>query len=225
MGKNNHWLEMTAIIIAFRVHRQALGDWCQSDLIKPTHTNTSPIQNIALLFLLDITMGSQDQISQEPLIPMNSLPSGNPQRDPPPYAYSSLSPPRSPPPPTTKTSIAPPPRESTFSPIPDTPTTSTHIPTTPNTQAPTTPTHEVPREIILSRERLLAQDARFADVVLTHIVLPRARVGILRCKDKTSFAFLPQTEDDVFPLHIPKLWRIRIDGWVLGQGKSSSDEI
>jgi hypothetical protein len=120
---------------------------------------------------------------------MNSMPGGPTQRDPPPYAYSSLSPPRSPPP-TTKTSISPPPRESTFSPIPDTPTTSSHVPTTPVTS-------ELPQAVTESRELLLGQDARFADVILTHVVLPRARVGILRCKDKLSFAFIPQTEDDV----------------------------
>jgi len=111
------------------------------------------------------------------------------QRDPPPYAYSALSPPQSPPP-TTKTIISPPPRESTFSPIPDTPTTSSNVPATP---APS----ELPQTVTESRERLLAQDARFADVVLTHVILPRARVGILRCKDKSSFTFIPQTEDDV----------------------------
>ena len=134
-------------------------------------------------------MGAQERVSNEPLIPMNSMPGGPTQRDPPPYAYSSLSPPRSPPP-TTKTSISPPPRESTFSPIPDTPTTSSHVPTTPATS-------ELPQTVTESRELLLAQDARFADVILTHVVLPRARVGILRCKDKLSFAFIPQTEDDV----------------------------
>ena len=135
-------------------------------------------------------MGGQERNSNEPLIRMASMPGGPTQRDPPPYAYTSLSPPGSPP--RTKTHIAPPPRESTFSPIPPTPSTST--------QVPTTPSNEVVQSINgESRERLQAQDARFADVVLTHIVLPRARVGILRCKDKSSFAFIPQTEDDVPP--------------------------
>lgn len=119
---------------------------------------------------------------------MNTIFGRTTQRDPPPYAYTSLSPPGSPPP-QTKTPIEPPPRESTFSPIRDTPTTSAHV--------PTAATSEVAQSINNSRERLLAQDARFADVVLTHIILPRARVGILRCKDKSSFAFVPQTEDDV----------------------------
>jgi hypothetical protein len=135
-------------------------------------------------------MGAQERVSNEPLIPMNSMPGGPTQRDPPPYAYSSLSPPRSPPPPT-KTSISPPPRESTFSPIPDTPTTSSHVPTV------TPMTSELPQTVADSRQQLLAQDARFADVILTHVVLPRARVGILRCKDKLSLALIPQTEDDV----------------------------
>ena len=139
---------------------------------------------------LSAIMGAQERVSNEPLIPMNSMPGGPTQRDPPPYAYSSLSPPRSPPPPT-KTSISPPPRESTFSPIPDTPATSSHVPTI------TPMTSELPQTVADSRQQLLAQDARFADVILTHVVLPRARVGILRCKDKLSLALIPQTEDDV----------------------------
>lgn len=195
MGRNNHWLEMAAIITAFPTQCQApwrLVPTVRYKVAASPPPTQPPFQSNTPLLPPRFSMGAQDRISNEALIPMNSMPGGNTQRDPPPYPYSSLSPPRSPPPTTTpsKTSIAPPPREATFSPIPDTPSTSTRVPTT-------TAASEVPHNVVLSRERLLAQDARFADVVLTHVILPRAKVGILRCKDKSSFAFIPQTEDDV----------------------------
>lgn len=122
------------------------------------------------------------------MIPMDLSPTAS-QRDPPPYAYSPLTPPPesspSSAPITGKTVLVPPPSDiSSFSPIPATPATEV-------------PTAEVPVRILDSRDPLSTCDSRFADLVLTHIILPRLRVGVLRWKDRESLEFVPRTKEDV----------------------------
>ena len=122
------------------------------------------------------------------LIPMDPYPTAS-QRDPPPYAYSPLTPePESSPSSPAinwKTVLIPPPSDvSTSSPVPATPATEI-------------PTAEIPIRILDSRDPLSTCDARFADLVLTHIILPRLRVGVLRWKDRESLEFVPQTKEDV----------------------------
>ena len=126
------------------------------------------------------------------MIPMDPFPTAS-QRDPPPYAYSPLTPESdtspSSPPITGKTVLVPPPSEiSTSSPIPATP--ATEIPTT-----------EIPIRILDSHDPLSTCDSRFADLVLTHIIIPRLRVGVLRWKDRESLEFVPQTKEDVIHYH------------------------
>jgi len=108
-----------------------------------------------------------------------------PQRDPPPYVYAPLSPstsshratpPVTPPPAPAmevKTVLAPPPDA-------------------------TTPSQNAIR-VLDSRDPLSTCDTRFADIILTQIILPRLRVGVLSWKDRETFEFVPQTKEDVFP--------------------------
>jgi hypothetical protein len=116
------------------------------------------------------------------LIPMDPLPTAS-QRDPPPYAYSPLTPESESSPPSPpiagKTVLVPPPSEISTSAIPATPAT------------------ETPVRILDSHDPLSTCDTRFADLVLTHIILPRLRVGVLRWKDRESLEFVPRTKEDV----------------------------
>lgn len=107
-----------------------------------------------------------------------------PQRDPPPYVYAPLTPssshcatpPVTPPPAPAmeaKTVLVPPPDA-------------------------TTPSQTAIR-VLDSRDPLSTCDTRFADIILTHIILPRLRVGVLSWKDRETFEFVPQTKEDVSP--------------------------
>jgi hypothetical protein len=105
------------------------------------------------------------------------------QHDPPPYAYSPLGQTDSPnaaTPAGGKTILVPPPSEIPSAPI------------------PAAPVAESPLRLLDSHDPLSTCDARFADLILTHIILPRLRVGVLRWKDYESLEFVPQTKEDVF---------------------------
>jgi hypothetical protein len=131
-------------------------------------------------------MGVVHQETNAPLIPMDSLPP-TPQRDPPPYAYTPLTPsepPSSPPPIAGKTVLVPPPSDLLSPPF--------SLPATPATPAPTTSLR-----VLDAQDPLLTCDTRFADIVLTHIILPRLRVGVLRWKDRETFEYVPRTKEDV----------------------------
>jgi hypothetical protein len=160
---------------------------CSVGLLK----NPSPPQhNLASLSLpYNISIPSimgflNDQETNAPLMEMDPFPH-IPQREPPPYAYTPLSPtasiPSSPTIPTSKTIlIPPPPSESTRS-----------------SQIPNTPLSEFPFRPLNSADPLTTCDAKFADIIMTHVILPRLRVGVLKWKDRETFEFIPQTKDDV----------------------------
>ena len=127
-----------------------------------------------------------DQETNAPLMEMDPFPH-IPQREPPPYAYTALSPtgsvPSSPTIPATKTILVPPP------PPPSESTRSSQIPNTPLSEFPFRPLN--------SADPLTTCDAKFADIIMTHVILPRLRVGVLKWKDRETFEFIPQTKDDV----------------------------
>src|SRR5207237_3450348 len=50
---------------------------------------------------------------------------------------------------------------------------------------------------------LLQCDAKFALLIVQQIILPRARVGVLKWKDRETLEFYPQNKDDVFPHATP----------------------
>ena len=122
--------------------------------------------------------------------------------DPPPYAIHHLSSPALTPPGSpiqTKTVLVPPP-----TPPPATSQVS-HAPITlPTTTAPAA-AKPVELRTLDSRDPLSTCDARFADLILEQVILPRLRVGVLRWKDRESFEFVPQTKDDVQPLFAPPM--------------------
>lgn len=126
-----------------------------------------------------------EQETNAPMVPMEALP-GSSQSDPPPYAYTPLTPsesPESPEPPMlgAKTVLVPPPSEFGL---------SSNIPTTPATS-------ENFARVLDSRDPLSTCDAKFADLVLTHVIIPRLRVGVLRWKDRETLEYVPRTKEDV----------------------------
>jgi len=123
----------------------------------------------------------------------------NPQEeDPPAYAYHAQGPtPPATPALTGKTVLVPPPTPPrTISPVPLSPPSNTRVPL-----AGTPITIPLPSGAELrtldSRDPLSSCDARFADLILTHVITPRLRVGVLRWKDRESLEYVPQTKEDV----------------------------
>ena len=115
-----------------------------------------------------------------------------PQHDPPPYAYTPLTP--------TVSQPATPPA----SPPPQSPTEGKTILVPPQGESVrvsrilTAATRsEIPVRVLSSCDPLSTCDARFADIILTHVIIPRLRVGVLRWKDRETFEFVPQTKEDV----------------------------
>jgi len=132
---------------------------------------------------------------QETNIPMSRMgPLRNPSvSEPPPYAYTPLTPEESPEPASprpgrlTKTAISPPPR-----PRSESVGSSSHIPPTPiilsNTMRP-----------VNSTDPLVIRDEQFAQIIFEHVIQPRLRKGTLRGKDRESFHYISQTKEDVRP--------------------------
>lgn len=109
-----------------------------------------------------------------------------PQRDPPPYTYTILTPS------TSASQLTTPP--ATPPPAPATEVKTVLVPA-PDT---TTPSQNAIRALD-SRDPLSTCDERFADVILTQIIIPRLRVGVLSWKDRETFEFVPRTKEDVCP--------------------------
>ena len=116
-----------------------------------------------------------------------------PQRDPPPYAYSALTP--------TVSQPATPPATPPPAPVTSTEVKTVLVPPTDLDSARDSQvlgtTTELPVRVLDSRDPLSTCDARFADIILTHVIIPRLRVGVLRWKDRETFEFVPQTKEDV----------------------------
>jgi hypothetical protein len=105
-------------------------------------------------------------------------------QDPPPYTYSRLSPDEAPRPSTQvggKTILVPHPAESVQS----------------SSRMAAIPVNDTHLRVLDSHDPLSTCDARFADLILTHMILPRLRVGVLRWKDRESLEYVPQTKEDV----------------------------
>ena len=138
-----------------------------------------------ILSSLYIVMGIVNE--EESNIPLNAMDSFSHtlQRDPPPYAYTPLTPQTESSPSSpiiaSKTVLAPPPSD------------GPHFSSTSVTPAPATPLR-----VLDSQDPLSTCDTRFADIVLKHIILPRLRVGVLRWKDRETFEYVPQTKEDVY---------------------------
>jgi hypothetical protein len=64
---------------------------------------------------------------------------------------------------------------------------------------PSSASAQIPSPQANSSDPLLASDARFADLILANVILPRLRVGILQYKDKESFEYMRQSKADVPP--------------------------
>src|SRR5271156_408989 len=140
------------------------------------------------------------QKQESGLVPMDA---NTPPHDPPPsYSYTPLSPTTSSMPVTPATSppLSPQPR-------PNAKTVLVPQPLTPvpvvGTAAATEGRRPVVMTVLKEREPLTTCDSRFADLILTHVILPRLRVGVLKWKDMETFEYIPQTKDDVppFPQH------------------------
>jgi hypothetical protein len=53
---------------------------------------------------------------------------------------------------------------------------------------------------INSEDPLTEKDARFAELIMMHVIQPRLRIGGLKWKDRNSFQYMRRTEEDVsFP--------------------------
>ena len=135
-------------------------------------------------------MVQYDQETNAPMISMDTLTYPS-QTDPPAYSYSALTPsssragsPRLTP--STKVPLLPPPPRNES-------VGTSHIPRTPSTEGAAV----LPN---ISIDPILSFDTRFAELIVSQIILPRLRVGVLRWKDRESFAYIPQSKDDViFP--------------------------
>src|ERR1700738_2354618 len=123
-----------------------------------------------------------EQKSNAPFTPMDQFPHHTRHQDPPPYAYEPLTPstsaPTSPviPRADSKTILVPPPRN--FTPPP-------HV------------VAQSPLTALDPRNPLPTCDTRFANIILTNIILPRLRVGVMNWKDRETFEYVPQTKEDV----------------------------
>lgn len=128
----------------------------------------------------------REQETSLPLLEMASPHPGTQYNEPPPYAYTALvsptaSEPSSPEPMSPRTGtgagksiLLPPPEETPIVPI------TTNLRTT-------------------LTDPLLQCDAKFAQLIVQKIILPRTRVGVLKWKDRETLEFYPQNKDDVFP--------------------------
>src|SRR5262245_26452457 len=114
--------------------------------------------------------------------PLHHRPQSSPPHDPPPYIDPPLTP---------------------SSPEPSSPRHSVMNTGTPAFVPPPPPqsstSTQVPSAQANSSDPLLASDARFADLILANVILPRLRVGILHYKDKESFEYMRQSKVDVSP--------------------------
>ena len=131
----------------------------------------------------------------------------NPQEeDPPAYAYDPQGPtPPATPAPTGKTVLVPPPTPPrTISPFPVSSTSNTRVPLA-ETPLTIPPPSGAQLRTLDSRDPLSTCDARFADLILTHVIIPRLRVGVLRWKDRESLEYVPQTKEDVRLPRTPSL--------------------
>jgi len=152
------------------------------------------------LSLFSSAMTAFPENQQTGVIPIASHPR---EDDPPAYTYHPLSS-RGPTPPGTpdltgKTILVPPPTPPrTISPALVSPLSNTRVPLS---ATPTTIPALSGAELrtLDSRDPLSTCDARFADLILTHVIIPRLRVGVLRWKDRESLEYVPQTKEDVRP--------------------------
>ena len=71
-------------------------------------------------------------------------------------------------------------------------------PSTSRTTGPTTQSGPGTTAPMDSRNPIPACDARFADIVMTNIILPRLQVGVLQWEDRESLKYIRQTRSDVF---------------------------
>jgi hypothetical protein len=122
-----------------------------------------------------------EQESNARLIPMDPFPhlSQSGEREPPPYAYTPLTPTTSAP-----TSPVIPASKAVSVPRPVSPAQRTEMSTF---------------RTLNSNDPLSTCDSRLADIILTNIILPRLRVGVLRYKDRESFEYVPRSKEDVLP--------------------------
>ena len=154
----------------------------------------------SIVFLFSSAMTAFPETQQTGVIPIASHPR---EDDPPAYTYHPLSS-RGPTPPGTpdltgKTILVPPPTPPrTISPALVSPLSNTRVPLS---ATPTTIPALSGAELrtLDSRDPLSTCDARFADLILTHVIIPRLRVGVLRWKDRESLEYVPQTKEDVRP--------------------------
>lgn len=54
-----------------------------------------------------------------------------------------------------------------------------------------------------AHDDFLAKDAKFGELILTHIIIPRIRRDILKCRDQESLKYITQTDEDVNPQSPP----------------------
>jgi hypothetical protein len=126
-----------------------------------------------------------EQETSLPLLPMDSPHPGSQYNDPPPYAYTPLSPTASEPSDLSPRAMSP--RKSILLPRPSLPDEAP-VPMVPVASLGTT-----------LQDPLLQCDAKFAQLIVHKIILPRVRVGVLKWKDRETLEFYPQNQDDVLP--------------------------
>ena len=143
----------------------------------PRTVPTSPHSLVLYHSATDSAMGVlHEQDTSLPLLQMSSPRSSSQSNAPPPYAYTPLSP-------TISEPSSPTPRKSLLLPPPE--GNPLLVPVTSQRTTLSDP--------------LLQCDAKFATLIIQQIILPRARVGVLKWKDRETLEFYPQNKDDVFP--------------------------
>jgi len=154
------------------------------------------------------------------MIPMHSM-SPEQRQDPPPYAYNPLSTPGESQPTSPilseggKTVLVPPP--------PTTMTTGTSP--TEGLRTPLLPPTLENSTSGDAHDELLAKDEKFAELILTHIIIPRIRRDILKCRDHQSLEYIKKTSEDVSPPNSPQSTNTcLVSGLSVCRGKQESVE-
>jgi len=175
------------------------NSWGRSPSFPIAKRNGVAYHGVPILLVFIVTTMKGGRQEGPGLIPMHTM-SAQQRQDPPPYAYNPLSTPAQSPPTSPlltgggKTVLVPPP-----------PTANT------TSASPTGRSNEPLLPPALERsgsrdahDELLAKDTRFAELILAHIIIPRIRRDILKCRDHQSLEYVERTDQDVSPRTSPQ---------------------